>query len=278
MENESSPTLNKIDKHNISQLLHIRIDELSLNEAGPKGHGALMYNTLSERKLTQAQLKAMHTRIAKLKKATEKAEQAVAASLQREQQLMENRLKLKAEQDFKERWKLELKQREEELRHKIKRENDEKLRKLNEARLRIHNGRKVNSIKSQAQDCKASMQRAKQEYSYYAKADFRERKQVQITIANDFMTLVQSRDQRSNSLKERLKADYQQKMQRERLQTEEMSSRIRHLEQVEAQMFAKLKASQDRALEKGRNSVMSLNRSVRDTHVKSPLRLADRSF
>lgn len=265
MSGDTSPKLTRIDKHNISQLIQIRVDELTQDSTRSHNPGTQMHTTVSERKLTQEQLRAMEARIAKLKKEQDKADQAIALTVKKEQQLLEARLKQKQELDAKEKWRQEMKRQEQERRQRILEENEEKRRKLDEVRRSLLNDRRVTPRQSLAKNCKAISHRNKQEASYYAKADFIERKKKQTAVVGDFMNLMHSRDQRSSSLKERLKADYQNKMHRERNQTEGMTHRIKQLEQMEASMMEKLRNSQERVQqEKGRYDKLMLNRSVYD--------------
>jgi hypothetical protein len=86
---------------------------------------------------------------------------------------------------------------------------------------------------------------------------------MQKAVAGDFRDLVNSRVQRDLSLRDRLKASYQRKMDQEQQQTGDMSSRIRHLKEVEAQMAEKLRSSKARIQqERGRYNQLMMNRSA----------------
>jgi hypothetical protein len=85
----------------------------------------------------------MEIRIAKLKQEQEKASQALADTMRKEQQLLENRLKLKQEQDAKDKWKLELQRQEKERRDQIRWAYEEKKRKLDRARAQLLSERRV---------------------------------------------------------------------------------------------------------------------------------------
>mmetsp|Transcript_32958 Transcript_32958/g.57863 ORF Transcript_32958/g.57863 Transcript_32958/m.57863 type:complete len:168 (+) Transcript_32958:1840-2343(+) len=167
-----------------------------------------------------------------------------------------------------------MKRQEEERRQRIKSENDEKRRKLNEVRRSLLNDRR-----SQARTTKLESSQIKQESSYYMNADFLERKHKQKAVAGDFMQLLHHRDQRSSSLKERLKASFQNKMQMERQATEDMNQRIKRLEELEQSMMDKLRASKERVqTEKGRYDKLMLNRSVYDSREVPTTPKADSSL
>jgi spore germination cell wall hydrolase CwlJ-like protein len=85
----------------------------------------------------------MEARIAKLKKEQDKAEQAFADTTQREKQLLEQRMKLKQDQDAKDKWRQDLKRQEEERRQQIRHHNELKKQKLAEAKSALLRGRRV---------------------------------------------------------------------------------------------------------------------------------------
>jgi exonuclease VII large subunit len=116
------------------------------------------------------------------------------------------------------------------------------------------------------------------EYSTFLRADFDDRKTKQRTVAEDFMQLVNSRAERSKSLRGKLRAAYKNKLQSEQQQTEQMNSRIARLEQMEAEMASKLRLSQERVMKQRERYDSMLNSSVYDSPDIVRLPKADLSF